>query len=84
MSDWLDNTDNWLGNIPIKNKRPAKKIDIDADVKNQVGVAYFVLRCPSCNSSRCRCYSSNPPIRYHKCNGCGYNFKSVEQEIGKC
>ena len=80
---WISTDENWLGNQPRRHKTPAnkKQNEIDEALKKQPGVPYFVLKCPKCDSSRCRCYSSNPPIRYHKCNDCGYNFKSVEQDI---
>ena len=81
MSDWIGNTDNWLDDSPRQKKNVKKKQidDIDEALKKQPGVPYFVLKCPKCRSDKIRCYCSTPPIRYHKCNDCGYNFKSVEQ-----
>jgi ribosomal protein S27E len=43
------------------------------------GALYVRTRCPACNSVRCPVYDSNHiPIRYHRCQGCGKTFKSVE------
>jgi len=83
MSDWLDNTDNWLGGGSGQKKNVKKKLDdnIDEALKKQPGVPYFVLKCPKCNSDKIRCYCSTPPVRYHKCNDCEWRFKSVEQEL---
>ncbi len=42
------------------------------------GVVFQVVRCPRCDSKDTRIYNSQSPIRYHKCNVCSHNFKSVE------
>jgi len=43
------------------------------------GVTYIPLRCPRCNSKKIKCYSSQLPVRYHKCKKCGHKFKSIEE-----
>ena len=43
------------------------------------GVDYFVLKCPYCCGRDVPAYKTAAPIRYHKCGGCGGNFKSVER-----
>jgi transcriptional regulator NrdR family protein len=40
-------------------------------------VVYHVVRCPICKSDRTRVTSTRPRIRYHHCDHCGQNFKSV-------
>mgnify|MGYP001594791657 CR=1 FL=1 len=71
MGRWLEKKDNWL-----------KKEDVEQEtVENyqDYGVIFIPLRCPNCNSKNVKCYSSHPPIRYHKCRECGCSFKSVEE-----
>lgn len=48
----------------------------------QYSVRYYVLRCPNprCRSKNVPCYKTDPPVRYHKCQDCGLNFKSIEKE----
>ena len=47
-------------------------------------VVYYVkIRCPGCGSHKAPVRNTKPPaggnrIRYHKCEECGMNFKSVE------
>jgi phage FluMu protein Com len=43
------------------------------------GVTYRKLRCPSCDSKNTTTTSTRQPVRFHKCNNCGQNFKSVEE-----
>lgn len=42
-------------------------------------VIYHVIVCPVCKCRNCPVVKTEKPIRYHKCNDCGHNFKSVEQ-----
>ena len=42
-------------------------------------VPWVRVRCPACGSADCPVYNSNSvPVRYHRCNGCGRLFKSIE------
>lgn len=43
------------------------------------GVIYRPVRCPACESKKTRVTKTMVPLRYHKCNECGHNFKSMEQ-----
>lgn len=43
------------------------------------GVTYQVIRCPACRSDETRVTRTMRPIRYHKCEACGNNFKSSEK-----
>ena len=76
---WLERKPNWL-------KRDTKD---DASLKSQkeakfdYGVLFIPLRCPRCASKKVKCYGSHPPVRYHYCKRCGYNFKSVEKDYKK-
>lgn len=46
-----------------------------------VVVKYVRPKCPQCGSKNTPVYNSNNlPVRYHKCNDCGFCFKSVETE----
>lgn len=42
------------------------------------GVTYHIIRCPECSSEDTVVTRTMRPIRYHRCRGCGANFKSVE------
>lgn len=41
-------------------------------------VVVQAVRCPSCDSTKTTVTSTRAPIRYHRCHGCGRNFKSLE------
>jgi hypothetical protein len=41
-------------------------------------IVYNIIKCPICGSKKCRVYSVNKPLRYHRCEN-GHNFKSVEK-----
>lgn len=41
-------------------------------------VTFHVVRCPLCQSEETKVTSTQRPVRYHKCEKCGHNFKSVE------
>ncbi len=75
---WLGRDKNWF--IPDQKTsltqpdEKKKKIDL----KNIPAVDYVIVRCPVCNTKRCRVVTSDSPIRYHKCKN-GHNFKSVEK-----
>jgi DNA-directed RNA polymerase subunit M/transcription elongation factor TFIIS len=82
MGRWLERKENWLknenwrsdGNIKPKNAgRPANE-------GSDYAVKFIPLKCPKCGSKKIRWYVSNPPVRYHRCKACGYNFKSIEEE----
>lgn len=76
MSGFLDDLPD-LGlpdTITRRKKKPVKDED-------GIDVVYYVkVRCPKCGSENCPVYSSEPPIRYHKCKDCSHPFKSVEQK----
>jgi len=65
-----------LPDQPMRRRLPARDED-------GIPVVYYVkVRCPNpnCGSEDCPVYSSEVPIRYHKCRACGLNFKSIEQK----
>ena len=87
MSSWVKR-EGWLrGHIPEK-KRVILKTESQEENKTeqepippiQYGVIYHPLRCPKCKSKNIKTHTSEPPIRYHKCRDCGYNFRSREAE----
>ena len=84
MSKWIDNKQNWLGNLNNAERLPASEKPFGRPVNdaNDYGVRFIPLKCPKCKSKNVRCYSSHPPIRYHVCNKCGHNFKSLEEDSG--
>ena len=83
MVKWV-NTKGWLnGYRPKKDlSQPEILKPTDAQELNQdsYGVIYRPIRCPKCSSKNVKCYSSAPPIRYHKCRSCGWKFKSWESD----
>ena len=80
MSKWLEKKSNWLKNDADNRKRQPEDNSTDG---GGYGVVFIPLRCPKCNSKNVKCYGSHPPIRYHYCRECGYNFKSVEKDYEK-
>ena len=72
---WLNRHENWLDKKPNIERRPVGRPVNDSD---DYGVRYVPVRCPKCKSKDNKCYASRLPIRYHVCNECGHNFKSVE------
>ena len=79
MGKWLERKTNWLNNKHNRDDDFQEKIvGRPPNDSEDYGVKFIPLRCPKCRSKDVRCYSSHPPIRYHICQKCGYNFKSVE------
>ena len=89
MGDWIERPEEW---IPHQSKQKHRSIVKEAEENQQskkkqslqYGVIYHPLRCPRCRSKNIKTYKSEPPIRYHKCRDCGYNFRSREaKEVEK-
>lgn len=78
MGKWLERKSNWLKSNSHDNNFKEKTAGRPENDSEDYGVRFIPLRCPKCKSKDVRCYSSHPPIRYHICRKCGYNFKSVE------
>jgi len=75
MGQWIERKTDWLHYGKTEKPRSAGRPKNDG---SDYGVRYIPVRCPKCKSKDVKCYSSHPPIRYHICNKCGGNFKSVE------
>jgi len=78
MADFWNNTpDLGLPDPPVRRRR----LPVEQDEKGTPVVYYVKVKCPNpdCGSDECPVYSSEPPIRYHKCKSCGLAFKSVEK-----
>ncbi len=79
---WDTRRKDWLDDYRHKKLKPKvalpNKESSPAVGSGEYAVFYFPIHCPQCRSKDNKCYSSHPPIRYHVCNKCGYNFKSVE------
>ena len=74
---WLGGDKDWFPEqIKKKPPRPEEKNKDEFGVN--LSVDYVVIRCPVCKTKKCPAYSSDPPIRYHRCEN-GHNFKSVEK-----
>ncbi len=80
MGRWLERRENWLrnennlGGINFRKKGAGRP----QDTSNDYAVRFIPLRCPRCKSKNIKCYASRLPIRYHICQKCGHNFKSIE------
>jgi len=85
MGKWLERKPNWLKdlNSAEQNIQREKPFGRPSNDSGDYGVHFIPLKCPKCRSKNVRCYSSHPPIRYHICNKCGHNFKSLEVETDK-
>lgn len=55
-----------------------KRYHVTAAPATDEAVAVTAIRCPRCDSSATRVTSSPLPVRYHQCDDCGRNFKSLE------
>jgi ribosomal protein S27E len=78
MGRWIERKPNWLKNVSGTNEAAEKSFGRPPKDSSDYGVRFIPIRCPKCRSKDNKCYSSHPPIRYHICNKCGHNFKSVE------
>jgi len=75
---WIGNRKNWIPNQHKKTVQPRPEEENKSESKTVYSVDYVVMRCPVCKSKKCPAYSSDPPIRYHRCEN-GHNFKSIEK-----
>lgn len=85
MGDWIKREGPWLKHVskrdraaPIAEQTQEKQQDDDQS--EQYGVIYHPIRCPKCKSKKIKTHTSRPPTRYHKCQDCGFNFKSTEKD----
>ncbi len=75
--NWLGEDKNWFPSQSRKTApRAGEKNKTELNINSSVD--YVVVRCPVCKSKKCPAYSSDPPVRYHRCEN-GHNFKSVEK-----
>ncbi len=80
MSSWIPKKkifikkDRPAGHPESEEQEPAEELNGEIDC-----VEYVVIRCPRCASENTKIYKHNRPIRYHKCQDCGHNFKSIEK-----
>ncbi len=85
MGKWINSKPNWLGDLN-NTERPSaaseKPFGRPVNDAKDYGVRYTPLKCPKCKSKDVKCYSSHPPVRYHVCNKCRHNFKSLEVDSG--
>ena len=77
MGRWLEQKPNWLPYHPQVNDSGKPK-GRPKDESLEYGVRYVPVKCPKCKSKDVTCYASRLPVRYHRCQKCGINFKSVE------
>lgn len=76
MGRWIERKPNWL---PYKDSGdPGRARGRPKDDSLEYGVRFVPVKCPQCKSRKVTCYATRIPIRYHRCQECGRNFKSVE------
>lgn len=77
---WVRGQKGWLKGYVRERDRPVKDPEPINDIEPVVTIK--LARCPQkeCRSKDVSCYKSIPPIRYQKCNVCGFKFKSHEIE----
>lgn len=83
---WVQGKKGWLKGYVRPNERAKKPEDSLDDAKSPkdeaiseiYGVMIKLAQCPKCGSKNQKCYHSKPPVRYHKCLDCDFNFKSTE------
>lgn len=81
MDKWI-NKKGWLrGYVKSPPERKSDDPPVEESQPLQHGVVYHPIRCPQCRSKHHKCYSSKPPVRYHVCRDCGFNFKSTEMDL---
>ena len=83
MSAWIKKKEQWLPQTIRQKETPVIKQveEIPAQKEpEEYGVIFYPLRCPRCKSKEIKTHTSSPPVRYHKCKECGFNFKSMEKE----
>lgn len=70
----------YLDNLPDLNIK--SKVVVQQTIQIKSVVKYIKNYCPKCQSPKQHVYSSsrNNRIRYHKCDDCGYLFRSIEVE----
>ena len=89
MGSWIKREDNWLHRPPRAKSaaepaaQPKKELNKKEEEPPRYGVTYYPLRCPNCRSKDIKTYACKLPVRYHRCNNCGINFKSTEKEEKK-
>jgi len=74
---WVGKHKNWISNHSKKTPRPPLEEKNKSELKTVNSIDYVVMKCPICGSKKCPVHTSDPPIRYHRCEN-GHNFKSVE------
>ena len=74
---WLGGDKDWFPE-PIRKKLSNLEEKNKTELSASLSVDYIVVKCPICKTKKCPAYSSDPPIRYHRCEN-GHNFKSVEK-----
>ena len=60
-----------------------QRLLIEPDNIDPAPVLYHIVQCPvkSCRGTRCPVTSTRGKLRWHKCEDCGWPFKSTEAEL---
>ena len=75
---FLKRRSGWMDRYRTKKEIVQTEI-ITPEVKpEEYSVIFVPIKCPKCGSIKTRCIRSTRPVRYHKCQECGKNFKSIE------
>lgn len=72
MSAWVEKKKSWFQN-------PKAVVQTQEKKEIPTAVTFPRLKCPNCGSVDVPSYKRDKPIRYHKCEKCGWHFKSIEE-----
>jgi len=75
---WVGNRKGWIPNKSKKVTWQPTEEKGKQESQETYSVDYVAIKCPVCKSKKCPAYSSDLPIRYHRCEN-GHNFKSIEK-----
>ena len=81
----LNDLSNFLDSVVEQDQQKQSiKSDEFGYFEDETGVIFRPLRCRRCRSKKVHCYrtikQNTFTVRYHTCQNCGKNFKSIEEK----
>jgi predicted RNA-binding Zn-ribbon protein involved in translation (DUF1610 family) len=63
-------------------EEPPEGVTANGEIEAERAVMWRPVKCPNCGSRECPRYSGSEDkrVRYHKCEACGWRFKSIEED----
>jgi len=88
---WIirQSNDPWIKSRSQPQPSPEPRAEMKGALMRGTGVDYSPrhgARCPQCGADQVPKYKTMPwddsiRVRYHRCNGCGCRFKSIQSDI---